>query len=141
MDPGVRTLVLSRLEADASASGTWSGLVLAALDGQGAHEAELLGNAKAPRADASRTSPALAGAFIRTVAIEGFRGIGPVQTLELRPGPGLTLVVWREGWRNLHHPAASLSGTFLVEGERGPCAVSRRWEPEAAFEAGVAAAQ
>jgi recombinational DNA repair ATPase RecF len=172
MDPGVRTLVLSRLEADASVSGAWSGLVLAALDGQGALEAELRGNAKAPRADASRTAPALAGAFIRTVAIEGFRGIGPVQTLELRPGPGLTLVVgrngsgkssfaeglevlltgdslrwkeraavWREGWRNLHHPKASLSGTFLVEGERGPCAVSRRWEPEAAFEAGVAAAQ
>jgi hypothetical protein len=106
-------------------------------------------------------SPALVGAFIREVAVEGFRGIGPVQTLELRPGPGLTLVVgrngsgkssfaeglevlltgdslrwkeraavWREGWRNLHHPAASLSGTFLLEGERGPCVVSRRWEPE-----------
>ena len=172
MDPGIRSLVLSRLEAEASASGVWSGLVLAALEGPGALEAELLGNAKAPRADASRTSPALVGAFLRKVAVEGFRGIGPVQTLELRPGPGLTLVVgrngsgkssfaeglevlltgdslrwkeraavWREGWRNLHHPAASLSGTFLVEGERGPCLVSRRWEPEAAFEAGAAVAQ
>jgi recombinational DNA repair ATPase RecF len=112
------------------------------------------------------------GAFIRQVVIEGFRGIGPAQTLELRPGPGLTLVVgrngsgkssfaeglevlltgdslrwkeraavWREGWRNLHHPAASLSATFLVEGERGPCVVSRRWHPELAFEAGAASVQ
>ena len=172
MDPGIRSLVLSRLEADTSASDVWSGLVLAALEGQGALEAELRGGAKAPRADAPRAAPALVGAFLRQVAVEGFRGIGPVQTLELRPGPGLTLVVgrngsgkssfaeglevlltgdslrwkeraavWREGWRNLHHPAASLSGTFLVEGERGPCVVSRRWEPEAAFEAGAALAQ
>jgi len=42
--------------------------------------------------------------------------------------------VWRDGWRNLHHPAASLSATFLMEGEPQPCVVSRRWEAEAAFE-------
>src|SRR5262249_35090034 len=90
----------------------------------------------------------------------------------LRPGPGLTLIVgrngsgkssfaealevlltgdsvrwkeraavWREGWRNLHHPAVSLTATFLVEGEREPCIVRRRWEPGAAFEAAEAAAQ
>ena len=83
--------------------------------------------------------PAPSGAFLQSIAVEGFRGIGPARTLELRPGPGLTLVVgrngsgkssfaeafevlltgdslrfkeraavWREGWRNLHHPAASL---------------------------------
>ena len=92
--------------------------------------------------------------------------------LELRPGPGLTLVVgrngsgkssfaealevlltgdslrwkeraavWREGWRNLHHPTASLTATFLVEGEHGPCKMWRRWEPGAAFEAAEASAQ
>jgi len=172
MDPGIRSLVLSRLEADAPAAGPWSDLVLAALEGQGALETELLGGAKAPHAEAPRTAPALAGAFLRQVKVEGFRGIGPLQTLELRPGPGLTLVVgrngsgkssfaeglevlltgdslrwkeraavWREGWRNLHHPAASLSGTFLVEGERGACVVSRQWETGAAFEAGAASAQ
>src|SRR6185295_12338180 len=92
--------------------------------------------------------------------------------LELRPGPGLTLVVgrngsgkssfaeafevlltgdslrfkeraavWREGWRNLHHPATSIAATFLIEGERGPCVASRRWEPAAEFEAGSTTAQ
>jgi recombinational DNA repair ATPase RecF len=172
MDPGIRSLVLSRLEADGPVDEAWSGLVLAALDGKGALEAELEGAAASPQATAARTAPARVGAFLQSIAVEGFRGIGPMRTLELRPGPGLTLVVgrngsgkssfaeglevlltgdslrwkeraavWREGWRNLHHPAASLSATFLVEGERGPCLVSRRWEPEAAFEAADAAAQ
>ena len=150
MDPAIRNLVLSRLETDGSADDVWGGLVLAALEGSGALEAALVGGAASPRAAAARKSPALVGAFLRSIAVEGFRGIGPVQTLEVRPGPGLTLVVgrngsgkssfaeglevvltgdslrwkeraavWREGWRNLHHPAASLSATFLVEGERG----------------------
>jgi recombinational DNA repair ATPase RecF len=172
MDPGIRSLVLSRLEADGSASGAWGGLVLAALEGQDSLEAELSGGAASPRAAAARTSPNLVGAFLQSIAVEGFRGIGPAQALELRPGPGLTLVVgrngsgkssfaeglevlltgdslrwkeraavWREGWRNLHHPAAALSATFLVEGERGPCVVSRRWEPDAAFEGGSATTQ
>ena len=74
------------------------------------------------------------GAYITSLTVEGFRGIGSAATLELTPGPGLTLVigrngsgkssfaealevlftgdkqrwlgrsvVWKEGWRNLHH--------------------------------------
>jgi len=172
MDPGIRSLVLSRLEADDSTQAAWSGLVLSALGGREVLEAELSGGSAEPRAAAAREAPALVGAFLRDVKVEGFRGIGPLQTLELRPGPGLTLVVgrngsgkssfaeglevlltgdslrwkeraavWREGWRNLHHPTASLSATFLVEGTRGPCVVSRRWEAEAEFETAPASAQ
>jgi recombinational DNA repair ATPase RecF len=172
MDSGIRGLVLSRLEADGSADGAWSGLVLAALEGGEALEAELSGRSPSPRAAAEGVAPAMGGAFLRSIAVEGFRGIGPAQTLELRPGPGLTLVVgrngsgkssfaegievlltgdslrwkdraavWREGWRNLHHPAAALVGAFVVEGEGGPCVVSRRWEQEAAFEAADAVVQ
>jgi recombinational DNA repair ATPase RecF len=172
MDPGIRNLVLSRLEGDGAASEAWSGLALASLEGREALEAELSGGAVSPRAVVARESPALSGAFLRSVTVEGFRGIGPRQTLELQAGPGLTLVVgrngsgkssfaeglevlltgdslrwkeraavWREGWRNLHHKAAWLGATFLVEGERGPCVVSRRWEDEAPFEAAEAAAQ
>jgi recombinational DNA repair ATPase RecF len=166
VDPGIRSLVLSRLEADGSKNDAWGGLVLAALEGKGALEAALSGGTASPRAAATRVSPVLGGAFLRSIVVEGFRGIGPAQTLELRPGPGLTLVVgrngsgkssfaegievlltgdslrwkdraavWREGWRNLHHPLASLVGTFVVEGERSPCMVTRRWEEGAAFEA------
>ena len=36
-------------------------------------------------------------AFLRSVTIEGFRGIGEKATLDLTPGPGLTLVVGRNG--------------------------------------------
>jgi hypothetical protein len=166
MDPAIRNLVQARLEEEASGRETWGGLVLAALEGPGALEAELVGKGTpSPREGAARTPPPRMGAFLRSIAVEGFRGIGPSQTLELRPGPGLTLVVgrngsgkssfaeglevlltgdslrwkeraavWREGWRNLHHPAASLVGAFLVEGERGPCVVSRRWEAGTEFE-------
>ena len=172
MDPGIRSLVLSRLEADPSADGAWSGLVLAALAGGEALAAELAGGPAAPQAAAARAAQARTSAFLREIEVEGFRGIGPAQTLALRPGPGLTLVVgrngsgkssfaeglevlltgdslrwkeraavWREGWRNLHHPTASLRATFLVEGARGPCVVSRRWEPAAEFEAAEADAQ
>ena len=172
MDPGIRSLVLSRLEADGAADDAWTSLVLAAVDGRDALDAELSGRVPSPRESASQASPAVAGAFLRSVAVEGFRGIGPAQTLDFRPGPGLTLVVgrngsgkssfaeglevlltgdslrwkeraavWREGWRNLHHPAASLVAAFLVEGERGPCVVSRRWEPESEFEEGEASAR
>ncbi len=35
--------------------------------------------------------------FLRTVEVEGFRGIGQPVTLNLVPGPGLTLVVGRNG--------------------------------------------
>jgi recombinational DNA repair ATPase RecF len=172
MDPGIRGLVSSRLEADVSADPAWTVLVLAALEGAEGLEAELAGKAAATHAAATRAAPALSGAFLRSVDVEGFRGVGPAQTLELKPGPGLTLVVgrngsgkssfaealevlltgdslrwkeraavWREGWRNLHHPSAGLAATLIVEGEGGPCVVTRRWEPEAAFETATAAAQ
>lgn len=37
------------------------------------------------------------GAFLRSVTVTGFRGIGPAATLELNPGPGLTVVAGRNG--------------------------------------------
>ncbi len=165
MDPGLRSIVLARLEADDSVDDAWGALVLGALEGVKGLEAELAGSAASPPPLAARTPTAPAGAFLHSIAVEGFRGIGPPQTLELPPGPGLTLVVgrngsgkssfaealevlltgdslrwheraavWRDGWRNLHHPVAALRATFLVEGEPAPCVVSRRWEAAAAFE-------
>ena len=172
MDSGVRGLVLSRLEADGSVDTSWSNLVLAALEGPSALEARLAGGDGTAATGEARTVPSLCGAFLRSIEVEGFRGVGPRQTLELRPGPGLTLVVgrngsgkssfaeglevlltgeslrwkeraavWREGWRNLHHPAASLAATFLVEGQPGPCLVSRRWEGAAEFDTAEVTAQ
>ena len=36
-------------------------------------------------------------AYLESVAVTGFRGVGPTCKLELQPGPGLTLVVGRNG--------------------------------------------
>jgi len=36
-------------------------------------------------------------ALLRSIRVEGFRGVGPPATLEISPGPGLTLVVGRNG--------------------------------------------
>jgi hypothetical protein len=108
-------------------------------------------------------------AFLRTITVEGFRGIGPKATLDLTPGPGLTLVVgrngsgkssfaeglellltgdtyrwkkrsvvWRDGWRNLHHPKAALAADFALEGERGACTVACEWPEGAELEAVLA---
>src|SRR5256712_9524623 len=165
MDPGLRRIVVARLETDGSLGDGWGDLVLGALEGHDGLEAQLAGSSASPRPLSAQASPAAAGVFLRSVAVEGFRGIGRAQTLELAPGPGLTLVVgrngsgkssfaealevlltgdslrwkeraavWRDGWRNLHHPAASVSATFLVEGEPQPCVVSRRWDAGADFE-------
>ena len=162
----------ARLEAEGSAADAWIDLVLAAIEGSEALEAALAGGALAGGTAEARVSAGPTGAFLQSIAVEGFRGIGPARTLELRPGPGLTLImgrngsgkssfaealevlltgdslrfqeraaVWREGWRNLHHPATSLGATFLIEGERGPCVARRNWEPGAEFEAGATDAQ
>jgi len=165
MDPGLQRIVLARLEADGSSGDGWGALVLGALGGREVLEAQLAGTSTAPQPLAAQASPTPPGVFLRSVTVEGFRGIGRAQTLELAPGPGLTLVVgrngsgkssfaealevlltgdslrwkeraavWRDGWRNLHHPPASLRASFLVEGEPRTCVVSRRWEDGAAFE-------
>jgi len=71
-------------------------LLLAACEGDAALADELRGEGRA----AGRPSPGdaePAGAYLRSVTVAGFRGIGPAATLDLEPGPGLTLVVGRNG--------------------------------------------
>jgi recombinational DNA repair ATPase RecF len=132
--------------------------VLAALEDDGALEGALAGEAAAAveAPAAAETEPV--GAYLTSLSVEGFRGIGPRATLELAPGPGLTVVmgrngsgkssfaealevlltgdnqrwakrtaVWREGWRNLHHPTAAIEATLAVEGSSGPTTVRRAW--------------
>jgi recombinational DNA repair ATPase RecF len=101
-------------------------------------------------------------ALLRSIRVEGFRGVGPEAILEISPGPGLTLVVgrngsgkssfaealellltgdnsrwstrsaiWREGWRNLHHPDARIDAEFVLEGSKGKTSISRSWPPGA----------
>lgn len=100
------------------------------------------------------------GAYLQSVEAESFRGVGPAAALRLTPGPGLTLVVgrngsgkssfaeavevaltgtnarwqqgqgvaWRDGWRNLHHPAAPrVTVELLIEGDPRRTTVTRSW--------------
>ena len=94
--------VLDRLIADNHGDEPWADLVLAACNGADALNAALDGHA-APRpvregtAGQKDRSPEPPGAYLRSITVEGFRGIGPAATLTLTPGPGLTLVVGRNG--------------------------------------------
>ena len=53
-------------------------------------------SAKQPTPDASAAAPP-SGLYLRTIEVEGFRGIGPTAALRLQPGPGLTIVAGRNG--------------------------------------------
>lgn len=82
MNPALYQLILTKLMADPSMEGQAGELVMAACDGRAGETVE------------KRTSPA---AFLKALAVEGFRGIGPGARLELKPGPGITLVLGRNG--------------------------------------------
>ncbi|GGK46637.1 AAA family ATPase [Nocardia camponoti] len=62
------------------------------------------------------------GVFLRSIAVQGFRGIGPVATLRLNPGPGLTLVVGRNG---------SGKSSFAEAAEFALTGGNRRWDGRA----------
>ena len=100
MTPELLRIVERRLERTGAREQPWSSLVVAACEGQPALDAVLAGEA---RADSTIWDTALAepaerpGAYITSIVVEGFRGVGPRRTLEVNPGPGLTLVIGRNG--------------------------------------------
>lgn len=167
MDERLQHVVFERLQAEGALDQDWSILVIAACTG----DDELDDVLDAPkRLSTQQPQPPPApeiplGAFLKSITIQGFRGIGPEATLELNPGPGLTLIVgrngsgkssfaeaaellltgdskrwqgrakvWKEGWRNLHHPyPALIEAELLVEGE-GPVVVTRQWDANSELE-------
>src|SRR5487761_1495735 len=94
----VETLIFDRL-ADADLPGPTANLVVAALLGDIDLAAALnMDGYQRPAAQPdAAVGDALAGTFLQSVTVEGFRGIGAETTLSLLPGPGLTLVVGRNG--------------------------------------------
>src|SRR3954451_23102363 len=80
MDAVLRTLLLERLHASD-------------LDPEVARVIEVACDAEAPADGGAGAQPV----WLRSVTVEGFRGIGPRATLELEPSPGLTVVVGRNG--------------------------------------------
>jgi ABC-type Mn2+/Zn2+ transport system ATPase subunit len=99
-----------------------SDCVLAAADGSDALAAHL-GAAGAPPAPSPKASEASspAPAFLQEIAVEGFRGVGTLARLQFEPGPGLTLVVGRNGSGKSSFAEALevlLTGTTLRWAER-----------------------
>ena len=176
----LRDVVVARLGKDAGED--WGRLVLGAFDGREALAAQLDADAAAAatparsakkdaRASSAATPDKPAAAYLKSITVEGFRGIGPRATLEIPAGPGLTLVVgrngsgkssfseglemvltgnvarfdrsavWKQGWENLHHKARVVAAEFLLEGEKAPCRLSRAWADGAALEAAPATVQ
>ena len=152
-------------------------VVLAALGGPEELQAVLTGKAKPSRAIATATAAeaeAVAGIYLRSIDVEGFRGIGNPTTLTLTPGPGLTLVtgrngsgkssfaesvelamtgqnkrwapprsaIWRDAWRNLHHPDTSrIAVELAIDGRAGTTRLTREWAAGDALEAGTSFCQ
>src|SRR4051794_22580873 len=79
MDPVLHTLLVERL----AASG---------LDAEAKRVIEL-----ATQDDAPRSTREAHPVWLKSVSVEGFRGIGAPATLTLEPSPGLTVVVGRNG--------------------------------------------
>jgi hypothetical protein len=91
-------IVLDRLDHQALAEEP-TDLLLAALDGEEALAAQLSA-APGERYSPPDTAAAVrdpVGAYLSSVTVRGFRGIGPAATLKVKQGPGLTLVVGRNG--------------------------------------------
>lgn len=121
MTPALYNQVLDRLTGEAALEPEVVQLVDAACQGQNALNVELetLGTSRATRRASERPGVEKPGAaYLKTLEVAGFRGIGPASKLEVRPGPGLTLVVGRNG-----SGKSSFSEGFeaLLTGE------SRRW--------------
>ena len=97
MDDVLLDLVLVRLDR-APLREEAASLLLAACEGEADLVAQLSGKAPAvAERDSGRAATEPAGAYLRSVSVCGFRGVGSASTLELEPGPGLTLVVGRNG--------------------------------------------
>ncbi len=95
MDDPLISEVLHRLDADATKTSKAENLVLGALLGR---LDDVIDGIVAERPEAAtREESAPVRAYLESVEVTGFRGIGPTCKLGLRPGPGLTLVVGRNG--------------------------------------------
>jgi hypothetical protein len=101
MHEGLYTTILERLTEDASLDPQAAELIAATCEGPVAldERLEALGatgtGLERPPPVLARTKPP--SAYLQRIEIAGFRGIGPKATLDLAPGPGLTIVLGRNG--------------------------------------------
>src|SRR5918995_5411512 len=98
MDDVLESIILGRLDADDTLAERTRALVIGACHGAEALDATLEGKSPKPSKKAEAKAPSARNpAYIQSIEVQGFRGVGPEATLEISPGPGLTLVVGRNG--------------------------------------------
>ena len=97
MNDELRDLVARRLESEGCLKQNWGRVVLAAYEGRAALEGFLNDGKSEPTSLGVIKRNKHPGVYVTSVTVEGFRGIGKPQTLTVNPGPGLTLVVGRNG--------------------------------------------
>ena len=89
--------VRDRVDADEQLGVGAGLLVLAALEGDAALDRALFEEAAdlqaPPAAETDSTHTPARRAYLGTISVQGFRGIGAGCDLSINPGPGLTLVV------------------------------------------------
>ncbi|WP_157647883.1 AAA family ATPase [Actinomycetospora chiangmaiensis] len=116
---GLRDVVARMVDEDASLDTEHGLLVLEALDSDAA-----LARALGESTEEAATDPApvdaapTAGSYLASITVEGFRGVGEPATLTMHPGPGLTLVVGRNG---------SGKSSFAEAAELAVTGANRRW--------------
>ncbi len=96
-DPTLFGLVVGQLANHQPKEAGAEDLILAAFEGPDALTAVLSGAARTAGTQSRTAAAKLGGTFLNSIEVEGFRGIGPSVTLKLPRGPGLTLVVGRNG--------------------------------------------
>lgn len=96
-DVELLALVAARLQADPPPDGAGE-LVLAAFEGEHAVASTLHGDVtEATRLVGTTNRQRSSAVYLSSLEVEGFRGVGQGATLVIDPGPGLTLVVGRNG--------------------------------------------
>ncbi|HTG74303.1 MAG TPA: AAA family ATPase [Terriglobia bacterium] len=95
MDEHLQREILNRLDRDDSVKDPIANLIVSALRGE--VEACLAGKPPSRIAPSQEQAAEPVRAYVESITVEGFRGIGPVARLSLRGGPGLTLIVGRNG--------------------------------------------
>ncbi|WBC08380.1 AAA family ATPase [Micromonospora sp. WMMA1947] len=89
-------LIFDRLAADRVPDDT-AEVVLAALSGGADLDAALSGAPTALEPQRTGADESRERIWLSSVTVAGFRGVGPERTLPIEPGPGLTVVVGRNG--------------------------------------------
>lgn len=98
MEQAVEDIIQARLDEEKRLGERARVMVIAACRSSDALAAALGGEAIPSEARSRpQTLDGRHPALLQSIRVEGFRGVGPAATLEISPGPGLTLVVGRNG--------------------------------------------